>query len=84
VQFSQRPEMFFANVDNGCYSPKTNWELQYPNPGPIDDVVPGDCMYPLDLPCGSCGRPVDPKVCPAKTGIDGDDSEGDSDSEAES
>jgi hypothetical protein len=71
VQYPQRPEMFFANMDNGCYSPKTHWELQYPNPGPEDDVVLGDCMYPLDLPCGACGKPIDPEKCPVKV-PDGD------------
>ena len=77
VQFEQRPKMFFTNVDNGCYSPKTHWELQYPDPGPVDDVVLGDCMYPMDLPCGTCGKPVDPNKCPVK--VPGDD--GDSDGE---
>jgi hypothetical protein len=66
VQFLERPYMFFANINNGCYSPKTDWELQYPMPGPVDDVVLGDCEYPLELPCGTCGKPPDPNVCPLK------------------
>jgi hypothetical protein len=76
VQFEQRPKMFFTNVDNGCYSPKTHWELQYPDPGPVDDVVLGDCMYPMDLPCGTCGKPVDPDKCPVKMPGDDGDSDG--------
>jgi hypothetical protein len=75
VAYDQRPNMFFTNVDNGCYSPKTNWELQYPNPGPPDDIVLGDCEYPMDLPCGTCGKPVDPKKCPVK--VPGDDGDAD-------
>jgi hypothetical protein len=51
--FSQRPLMLFANVNNGCTTPKTTAEVQYPNPGP--DVTMGDGGYPLELPSGSCG-----------------------------
>jgi hypothetical protein len=52
MPFSLRPKMLFANVDNGCTSPKTYFELKYPNPGP--DVVEGDGEYPLELPSGTC------------------------------
>jgi hypothetical protein len=53
VAFSSRPVMLFADVNNGCLSPKTTAELKYPNPGP--DVVEGDGEYPLQLPTGTCG-----------------------------
>ncbi|KAF2665288.1 hypothetical protein BT63DRAFT_434210 [Microthyrium microscopicum] len=53
VAFSQRPIMLFADVNNGCLSPKTTAELKYPDPGPV--VVQGDGEYPLELPSGTCG-----------------------------
>jgi hypothetical protein len=53
VAFTSRPIMLFADVNNGCLSPKTTAELKYPNPGP--DVVEGDGEYPLQLPTGTCG-----------------------------
>ena len=53
MPFSQRPAMLFANIDNGCTTPKTDFEAKYPNPGP--DVVEGDGEYPLQLPEGTCG-----------------------------
>jgi hypothetical protein len=52
LPFNERPVMLFADVNNGCFSPLTTAELQYPNPGP--DVVEGDGEYPLELPTGDC------------------------------
>lgn len=55
VSYASRPQMLFADIDNGCESVKTTAELKYPNPGP--DVVQGDGVYPLALPtpAGKCG-----------------------------
>lgn len=52
ISFAQRPLMLFADVNNGCYSPKYPNELKYPSPGP--DVVEGDGEYVLALPYGTC------------------------------
>ena len=52
VAFNDRPLMFVADIDNGCETPHTTAELQYPNPGP--DVVMGDGVYPLEPPTGNC------------------------------
>ncbi|KKZ65726.1 hypothetical protein EMCG_08465 [[Emmonsia] crescens] len=48
VSFNDRPSFLFANIDNGCETPKADFELKYPNPGP--DVVDGDGEYQLKLP----------------------------------
>ncbi|EDN05555.1 predicted protein [Histoplasma mississippiense (nom. inval.)] len=48
VPFNDRPSFLFANIDNGCQTPMTNFEVKYPNPGP--DVVQGDGEYQLKLP----------------------------------
>ncbi|QSS54869.1 endoglucanase [Histoplasma capsulatum var. duboisii H88] len=48
VPFNDRPSFLFANIDNGCQTPMTNFEVKYPNPGP--DVVQGDGEYELKLP----------------------------------
>jgi hypothetical protein len=53
VAFNDRPEMLVADSSNGCMTPHTTAEVKYPNPGP--DMVPGDGMYPLELPTGNCG-----------------------------
>jgi len=53
IAFADRPLIFVADVDNGCETPHTTAELQYPDPGP--DVVMGDGAYPLALPSGNCG-----------------------------
>jgi len=53
VAFADRPLIFVADIDNGCETPHTTAELQYPDPGP--DVVMGDGAYPLELPSGNCG-----------------------------
>jgi hypothetical protein len=50
--FASRPEMFVPNYAAGCVTPKTNAELQFPDPGP--DVVKGDGEYPVELPSGNC------------------------------
>jgi hypothetical protein len=52
VPFNSRPEMFVADVHNGCLTPNRTAELKYPNPGP--DIVEGDGDYPLALPLGTC------------------------------
>lgn len=52
VAFNHRPEMFVADVRNGCFTPKTDAELKFPEPG--TDVEDGDGMYPLRLPVGNC------------------------------
>ncbi|KAK5111444.1 hypothetical protein LTR62_004896 [Meristemomyces frigidus] len=52
VAFNARPEMFVADDGNGCETPHTVAELQYPQPGP--DVMMGDGEYPLQLPSGDC------------------------------
>jgi hypothetical protein len=57
VPFSSRPLMFIANNGTGCMTPKTHWELKYPDPGP--DVVEGDKAYPLRLPSGNCSAAGD-------------------------
>ncbi|KAK2813860.1 hypothetical protein FQN50_000261 [Emmonsiellopsis sp. PD_5] len=51
VAFNDRPSFLFANLDNGCMTPKTDYELKYPNPGP--DVEGGDGEYKLRLPMGA-------------------------------
>ncbi|ODH46736.1 hypothetical protein GX48_07192 [Paracoccidioides brasiliensis] len=48
ISFSDRPSFLFANINNGCWTPKANFELKYPNPGP--DVMQGDGEYQLKLP----------------------------------
>ncbi|OAX78428.1 hypothetical protein ACJ72_07264 [Emergomyces africanus] len=48
ISFNDRPSFLFANIDNGCWTPKTDYELKYPNPGP--DVGMGDGEYQLKLP----------------------------------
>ncbi|KAL1860964.1 hypothetical protein Plec18170_001478 [Paecilomyces lecythidis] len=55
VAFDDRPSFLFADIDNGCETPKTTAEVKYPNPGP--DVQPGDGVYPLALPypANKCG-----------------------------
>ena len=55
VAYASRPQMLFADIDNGCESVKTTAEVKYPNPGP--DVVQGDGVYPLALPtpANKCG-----------------------------
>lgn len=52
IAFNSRPEMFYADNNNGCFTPKTTMELKYPNPGL--DVVRGDGEYPLASPYGTC------------------------------
>jgi hypothetical protein len=46
--------MFVADDGNDCHTPHTTAELKYPDPGP--DVTPGDGVYPVELPSGSCGQ----------------------------
>ena len=55
VVFADRPGMLFADIGNGCLTPRTSAELKYPNPGP--EVFEGDGEYPLELPtpAGKCG-----------------------------
>ena len=55
IPYANRPGMLFADVGNGCNSPKTNAELKFPHPGP--DVQQGDGEYPLALPipADKCG-----------------------------
>ncbi|PGH06102.1 hypothetical protein AJ79_06636 [Helicocarpus griseus UAMH5409] len=52
VAFKDRPSFLWANIDekidNGCRTPRTDFELKYPNPGP--DVMLGDGAYELKLP----------------------------------
>lgn len=48
VAWDDRPQMLFADMDNGCITPHTTAEVKFPDPGP--DVVPGDGAYPLELP----------------------------------
>ncbi|KAJ9349543.1 endoglucanase [Paecilomyces variotii] len=48
IAFHDRPSFLFADIDNGCETPKTTAEVKYPNPGP--DIQPGDGVYPLALP----------------------------------
>jgi hypothetical protein len=55
VALLDRPEMFVADVGNGCLTPKNDAELKFPQPGV---VVKGDGVYPLRLPMGNCSRPV--------------------------
>lgn len=50
--FTKRPIMLIADDGDGCTTPKTTAELKYPHPGPA--VVPGDGVYPLELPKGDC------------------------------
>ncbi|OJD22595.1 hypothetical protein ACJ73_06059 [Blastomyces percursus] len=52
VSFNERPGFLFANIDNECQTPETDFELKYPDPGP--DVAEGDGEYELKLP-----EPVD-------------------------
>ncbi|OJD19580.1 hypothetical protein AJ78_00437 [Emergomyces pasteurianus Ep9510] len=54
IPFNDRPSFLFANINNGCRTPKTYFELKYPNPGP--DVAEGDGEYQLKLPepVGQC------------------------------
>jgi len=65
VPFNERPYMLVANsmaFGNSCYTPHTDWEVKYPNPGP--DVVPSDGSYPLMLPMGNCTGPWGPEDSP--------------------
>jgi hypothetical protein len=58
IPFNERPYMLVADsmaFGNSCYTPLTNWEVKYPNPGP--DVVSSDGVYPLMLPTGNCTGP---------------------------
>jgi len=48
-KFSQRPEIFKANIGNGCSTP-ANMEINFPNPG-SNVVGKGNAN-----PTGSCGR----------------------------
>ncbi|KAI9842572.1 MAG: hypothetical protein M1838_003072 [Thelocarpon superellum] len=48
MSYGQRPAMLIADTGNGCATPHTTAEVKYPNPGP--DVVPGDGVYPLEMP----------------------------------
>jgi len=65
---SDLPDMLVSNIGNGCTSPLTNAELQYPNPGPV--IETGDKEYPLELPSGNCGAagPASPSPNPSTTG----------------
>ena len=55
VPYDQLPGPLIADTGNGCETPLTTAEVQYPNPGP--DIVPGDGVYPLALPtpAAMCG-----------------------------
>lgn len=46
------PNMLVADIDNGCLTPRTNAETDFPDPG--EDVVYGDREYPLRMPEGNC------------------------------
>lgn len=46
------PEMLVADINNGCMTPRTNAETDFPEPGP--EVHYGDGEYPLRMPEGSC------------------------------
>lgn len=48
--FSSRPQVFLANIGNGCTAPE-GVDVDYPNPGP-DVVTSGSKIGP---PVGSCG-----------------------------
>ncbi|MCJ1303397.1 hypothetical protein MMC08_006206 [Hypocenomyce scalaris] len=48
VPYNRLPGPLIADTGNGCETPLTTAEVQYPNPGP--DIVPGDGVYPLALP----------------------------------
>ncbi|KAK3304648.1 uncharacterized protein B0T15DRAFT_249721 [Chaetomium strumarium] len=48
--FSSRPQVFVANLGNGCSVPE-GIDVQYPNPGP-DKVASGSKLAP---PSGNCG-----------------------------
>ena len=65
------PDMLVANISNGCTTPHTDVEVQFPDPRRVVEL--GDGEYPLALPQGNCnglGNMLGPdSECPTTTTV---------------
>ena len=68
--FDNRPDMFVANVANGCATEET-FDVEFPNPGP--DVTRDDSNAKTAPPTGNCGggRKVSVPSSPSQSSVPG-------------